>query len=131
MYKITKLIFNEKQGIVCFEMQDEYGNTFNPFISQNKPLSEPNKDNLIDLPELSAESFVFTADTKTVKPAPKQKKKTASDTLTEFCKAKKGIQGTNLASLRKFYEFYLPKTEKWNGRFDAETLWQRWSAREN
>lgn len=131
MYKITKLIFNEKDGILALEMRDEYGNTISPLNPQKLPLSEPNKGNLIDLPELSAESFVFSADTKTVKPAPKQKKKTASDTLTEFCKAKKGIQGTNLASLRKFYEFYLPKTEKWNGRFDAETLWQRWAAREN
>ena len=117
-YRITKLVFDEKQGITALEIRDDYGNAISPLNEQIKGNSKPNKDEFIELPDISAETLVFTP------------QKSVLDILTEFCKGKKEQTGVNLHSLKKFYEYYRGKAETWKGKFDINALWENWVSRE-
>lgn len=55
--------------------------------------------------------------------------KSISEQLVEFCKQAKA-DGANQDTLKNFYNYYKEKTESWNGRFDAKTLFDKWVARE-
>lgn len=57
-----------------------------------------------------------------------EEKKSAEDTLVEFCKAKKLDPDTDITQLSRYYQFYKSKTADWKGAFQADTLWTRWMA---
>lgn len=52
--KITKLVFDAKNGITCLEMEDEGGNLISPLNVENSPVSGPKKTNLEILTEFCA-----------------------------------------------------------------------------
>lgn len=47
--------------------------------------------------------------------------------LTEFCTMKKQ-SGADTAQLKKFYDFYAERANKWKGTFDSERLYNKWVA---
>lgn len=53
---------------------------------------------------------------------PSKDKKTL---LTEFCQAQM-TNGANRDELGKFYKYYEPKCDKWQGNMNLQALWDKW-----
>lgn len=70
------------------------------------------------------EVFKWDADSHDMKPSltPSKDKKTL---LTEFCQAQM-TNGANRDELGKFYKYYEPKCEKWQGNMNLQSLWEKW-----
>lgn len=70
----------------------------------------------------------------TTTPQPSYKSKITpknSQILKEFCAAKKGEENVDKKDLVNFYNFYLPKTDKWKGEFKVGELYKRWEKTKN
>ena len=52
--------------------------------------------------------------------------KTNAEILKEFCTAKKAEEGTDVDDLLRFYNWYSPKAETWQGAFKVDRLWASW-----
>lgn len=130
MYKITELVFNEKQGILVLKIQDERGNIIDPLNVENRGLSGSNESTLIDLPEINENTLDFSGQSKTQKTV--RKKKSNLEVLTEFCSKKKTEEGINLKSLTRFFNYYknVFETKGWNGAFYADKRWDSWLEKE-
>lgn len=63
----------------------------------------------------------INADSKDI-PSPSKDKRTL---LTEFCQAQM-TNGANRDELGKFYKYYEPKCEKWQGNMNLQSLWEKW-----
>ena len=116
-YRITKLAFDEKQGITALEMQDENGNTISPIISKNKGLSDANEGNFLDLPAIDGNSLVFSEK--------KTPKKSNEKILLEWC-SKQGTECPECQEkIREFYHDWKRRLQEkgWKGKFDVERLW--------
>lgn len=128
-YKITKLVFNEKDGITALEIRDESGNIINPLSAQNKAVSEINSGNLLELPNITEKSLVFSGDSKTEKTVPQRK--TVRQIFEEWYNRHQKIfldhrNNFELNELERFWEIYYPKTENWKGKMFIDELWTRW-----
>lgn len=128
-YKITKLVFNEKDGITALEIRDESGNIISPLSAQNKAVSEINSGNLLELPNITEKSFVFSGDSKTGKTV--SQRKTVRQEFEEWYNRHQKIfldhrNNFELNELERFWEIYYPKTENWKGKMFIDELWTRW-----
>ena len=57
-------------------------------------------------------------------PAPKESGNKVEE-LRAFCTMKKQ-EGVNRNELKRFFEWYVGKAEKWNGPFNVQSLWDKW-----
>lgn len=109
-----------------------------------KTIEWDEKDNLVDLVVVdkfnhtvydykNGGTNLFNAQDNTgmrVPPAPKvEDMKSISEQLVEFCKEAKA-DGADQEILKKYYNYYKDKVSRWNGRFDAKSLFEKWVARE-
>jgi hypothetical protein len=68
----------------------------------------------------------INADNSTSKPSPVLTPiKDKRTLLTEFCQAQI-TNGANRDELAKFYKYYEPKCEKWQGNMNLQSLWDKW-----
>jgi hypothetical protein len=68
----------------------------------------------------------INADNSTSKPSPVlTPSKDKRTLLTEFCQAQM-TNGANRDELGKFYKYYEPKCEKWQGNMNLQALWDKW-----
>ena len=58
-----------------------------------------------------------------------ERKKDNLEVLREFCSRQKEECTTKeeKGELKRFWEFYSPKMEDWNGAVDCSKLWSRWA----
>lgn len=68
----------------------------------------------------------INADNSTSKPSPVLTPiKDKRTLLTEFCQAQM-TNGANRDELGKFYKYYEPKCDKWQGNMNLQALWDKW-----
>ena len=68
----------------------------------------------------------INADNSTSKPSPVlTPSKDKRTLLTEFCQAQM-TNGANRDELGKFYKYYEPKCDKWQGNMNLQALWDKW-----
>lgn len=68
----------------------------------------------------------INADNSTSKPSPVlTPSKDKRTLLTEFCQTQM-TNGANRDELGKFYKYYEPKCDKWQGNMNLQALWDKW-----
>lgn len=68
----------------------------------------------------------INANSNDVKPSPTlTPTKDKRTLLTEFCQAQM-TNGANRDELGKFYKYYEPKCDKWQGNMNLQSLWEKW-----
>ena len=95
-YKVSKIAYNNNREIVELHIVNRFG----------KPVFDWGGE------KVSA-------------PAPKESGNKVEE-LRAFCSMMKEQEGINRNELKRFFEWYLGKAEKWNGPFNAQSLWDKW-----
>lgn len=130
-YKVSKIQYNDNREIIQLTIVNRFNKEVFNWSINNQPVNNniPYKqtNNRVNDIELTTDKDEEVNNIINKAKFQFNNKQTPTDILNEFYNSNKDNTDINQNELNRFYTYYQQKTPSWNGKFDVNSLWTKWT----
>lgn len=130
-YKVSKIQYNDNREIIQLTIVNRFNKEVFNWSINNQPVNNniPCKqtNNHVNDIELTTDKDEEVNNIINKRKFQFNNKQTPTDILNEFYNSNKDNTDINQNELNRFYKYYQTKIASWNGKFDVNSLWTKWT----